>query len=144
MKVHGLGLEASRKSLVIVLLLLCGSEAGRADGTLSTAELLNSLRAGNPQLVHTLESGFELDKDAMGGTIGRGMNARLSGTRIGPYRVAGSLRGAAGRLTITLNTELKFTTAQGLRTSRLALATAVTEELKSITITAGTPTTGSP
>lgn len=128
------------RSTALLIGLLCASIAF-ADGTVSTAELLNALRDSNPQLVKTLESGFDLDKDAEGVTIGRAMNPQLAGTRIGPYSVSGTIHGAADavKLTITLNTQKTFTDARGNKTAKPAAAAKVTEKLESITITTNTP-----
>jgi hypothetical protein len=134
------------RAIILLVATFCWARFLSADGTLSTSELLESLRPSNPALVKTLETGFDLDKDASGARIGRVVNATLAGTRIGPYTVGATLHGVPGAapLTITLNTDLTFTNARGQRTSRVALATGVTEQLKSITIIAGAVTTGTP
>lgn len=107
-----------------------------ADGTVSTSDLLQSLGPTNPQLAQTLRDGFDLDKDAVGGMIGRAVNAELSGTRIGPYTIHGRLKQASHptELLVILNTEIAFLDSQKHKTDKVATAASVKESLKSIEI----------
>jgi hypothetical protein len=108
----------------------------RADGTLSTEELLVTLSQSNPKLVQTLRDGFDLDKNAEGAIIGRAVNPALAGTRIGPYKLHGRLRKSQSpvELVITLNTAIVFSDRRGHKTASVATATSVTETLKNIQI----------
>ena len=108
----------------------------RADGTIATAELLRQLSESNPKLERTLRQGFDLDKDALGGSIGTAINPRLGGMRIGPYKLRGRLRGLPGALdlVITLNTEVTFLNAEGQKTTKIADASSVKEAFKSFQV----------
>jgi hypothetical protein len=117
------------------LLLLAGRPI-RADGSIPTAELLEMLSQSNPKLVQTLRDGFDLDKDAQGGIVGRAVNPGLAGTRIGPYTLHGRLRKADKlvELVITLNTDIVFADGQGHKTGKVSLATGVKETFRNIQI----------
>ncbi|HLK67879.1 MAG TPA: hypothetical protein VKU19_30815 [Bryobacteraceae bacterium] len=113
--------------------------AAWADGSVSTSELLQSLGPTNPQLVQTLRDGFNLDKGAIGTTIGRAVNPELSGTRIGPYTIHARLKqagqsGLSTELVIVLKTDVTFLDAQKHKTDKPAAAVSVKETLKSIEI----------
>ena len=89
-----------------------------------------------------MSAAFELDDNAIGGTIGNNINPRLGGTRIGPYRLRGRCKGSSGPmdLSITLNTTLTFLDAQGHETTRIATATHVREIFTSFEIENATST----
>jgi hypothetical protein len=122
--------------MAAVALLLLVPRATRADGTVTTADLLRTLGETNPKLVRTLRDGFELDKDAVGASIGAAINRGLGGTRIGPYTVHGRLRRSPGAesLVITLNTELTFLDAEGHKTAKVAAAARVKESFSSFQV----------
>jgi hypothetical protein len=124
------------RMIAALFLVLAASCLLLADGTLSTAELLDTLSQSNAKLVQTLREGFDLDKDAEGVVIGRAVNPALAGARIGPYTLHGHLKNASAPvdLVITLNTEIVFSDRQGRKTAKVALATHVNETLKSIDI----------
>jgi len=124
------------RSIATAALLLVASRPIRADGSIPTAKLLEMLGQSNPKLVQTLRDGFDLDKDAQGGMVGRAVNPGLAGTRIGPYTLHGRLRQADKpvELVITLNTDIVFSDGQGHKTAKVSSATGVKETFKNIQI----------
>jgi hypothetical protein len=126
-----------RWSLGAVVFLLALPCTLHADGTLMTSALLDDLARSNPKLVQTLRQGFELDKDAEGDTVGRAVNPKLGGARIGPYTVRGRLKGETGamHLQITLDTDVVFYDKNGHVTSNVSDAVRIKEVLSSVNFT---------
>jgi hypothetical protein len=122
------------RAIVAALCLLFALSA-RAIGSFQVGIEFEPIRKQIPELWRALSESLELQQSGWANRIGKDVNPRLGGMRLGPYCVLGKPKGASGPYTLKVcfNTEYLWFDAAGNK-STLEEATRVEERFVSVDI----------